>query len=81
MAAKVTAKDRKKTGMKGGKFPVATHAQRMSALKLRHNGKGVSAAAVIAHVASAARKAGDKVALAACARAREVDANMRGRKK
>ena len=83
--AKVTAADRKKTGMKGkgrsGKFPVATHAQRMSAIKLRHNGKGVSASAVLAHVARAARAAGDKAALAAVARAREVDANQGRRTK
>ncbi len=50
--AKVTAKDRKQTGMKGGKYPVATKAQAESAIKLRHNGKSVSAEAVLKHVAS-----------------------------
>lgn len=71
--AKVRPGDRKKTGMKGGKYPVATHAQRMSAIKLRHHGKGVSASAVLAHVASAAKKAGDTAALKAVERARERD--------
>jgi hypothetical protein len=53
--AKVMAKDRKEHGMKGGskggKFPTATVAQCLSAIRLRHNGKGVSASAVLAHVA------------------------------
>lgn len=73
VAAKVRPGDRKKTGMKGGKYPVATHEQRMSAIKLRHHGKGVSASAVLSHVANAARKAGDSAALKAVARARERD--------
>jgi len=53
--AKVTAEDRKKHGIKSGsnkgKYPVATQAQAMSAIKLRHHGKGVSAASVLARVA------------------------------
>lgn len=63
MAAKVTASDRKKSGMRGGKYPARTHAQRMSALRLRGNGKGVSASAVVAHVATWARKTHDTAAL------------------
>jgi len=84
MATRVTQEDRKKTGMRGknkGKYPVRTHQQRMSAIRLRHNGKGVSASAVLGHVARAARAAGDKAALAAVARAREVDANQGKRKR
>jgi len=56
--AKVTASDRKKTGIEGSgqggdkKFPVNSLAQAKSAIKMRHNGKGVSAAKVLAHVAS-----------------------------
>lgn len=71
--AKVRPGDREKTGMEGGKYPVATHSQRMSAIKLRHHGKGVSASAVLSHVAAAAKKAGDTVALKAVERARERD--------
>jgi hypothetical protein len=74
--AKVTAADRKKSGMRGkgkkGKYPVETVAQCLSAIRLRHNGKGVSAAAVLAHVArsACAKNPRVKVALAA-ARAKD----------
>lgn len=71
--ANVRPGDREKTGLKGGKYPVATHAQRMSAIKLRGNGSGVSASTVLAHVANAARKANDKSALEAVKAARERD--------
>jgi hypothetical protein len=73
----VTASARKKSGMKGGsksgKFPVFDHKSAMSALKLRHNGKGVTASSVIAKVRRWARAHGDKAALAAADRAAEVD--------
>lgn len=73
----VTAEARKKTGMKGsgkqGKFPVFDHHSAMSALKLRHHGKGVSASAVIAKVRAWASRNGDKAALAACKAASEKD--------
>jgi hypothetical protein len=73
----VTSTARAKSGMKGsgksGKFPVFDHKSAMSALKLRHNGKGVSASSVIAKVRSWASRNGDKAALAACQRAAEVD--------
>jgi hypothetical protein len=75
--AKVTAKDRKKSGMrggsKGGKYPVATKAQARSAIKLRHHGKGVSASAVLAHVARKARSKGWADILAAVKNARARD--------
>lgn len=71
--AEVRPGDREKTGMQGGKYPVATHAQRMSAIKLRHHGKGVSASAVLAHVMAAAVKAHDQAAINAVKEAREKD--------
>lgn len=79
----MTARDRKKTGMsktgtKGKKYPVATKAQMNSAIRLRHHGKGVSASAVLAHVAAAARRKGYKDVLAKVAEARKKD---RARKK
>ena len=79
--AKVRPGDRKKTGMKGGKskkgkYPVATVAQCLSAIRLRHNGKGVSAAAVLAHVARSPMGKSPRVK-AALARARRKD---RGKK-
>jgi len=48
----VTAKARKKSGMKGGgkkgKFPIFDQKSCLAAVRLRHHGKGVSAAAVLA---------------------------------
>lgn len=53
--AKVRSGDRKRTGMKGkgkqGKYPVATVAQCLSAIRLRHHGKGTSVSGVLSHVA------------------------------
>ena len=75
--AKVTAEDRKKTGMKKkgaeGKFPMATEAQCISAVKLRHNGKGVTAAAVLSKASRAASAHNWDRCKAAIAKAREVD--------
>jgi len=52
----VTAKARKKTGSgKEGKFPVFDVKSANSAIKLRHHGKGISAAAVLSKVARWAR--------------------------
>lgn len=76
MATRVTAKQRKKTGMKGkskGKYPVATHKERMSAVKLRHNSTTATPSGVLQHVAAAARAAGDQTALDAVKAARERD--------
>jgi len=74
----VTEKARKKAGMKGGgekkgKFPVFDHKSAISAINLRHSGKGVSASAVLAKVSAWATKNGDKAVLAAVAAAREKD--------
>jgi hypothetical protein len=51
----VTSKARKKSGMKGrgkkGKYPVFDQKSCMSAVKLRHHGKGTSASAVLSKAA------------------------------
>ncbi|NIV32697.1 MAG: hypothetical protein GWN58_25595 [Anaerolineae bacterium] len=81
----VTKKARKKSGMKGkgkkGKFPVFDRKSALSAIKLRHHGKGVSAAAVLRKVAAWASAHNDRRVLRAVARAREVDRKRRGGKK
>jgi len=43
----VTQSARKKYGSKGGKYPIFDHRSCMSAVKLRHHGKGVSASSVL----------------------------------
>lgn len=77
----VTAKARKKSGMKGagkkGKFPVFDERSALAAIKLRHNGKGVSASAVLTKVASWASRNNNKRVLAAVAAARKADANRK----
>jgi len=47
----VTAKARSKSGSKGGKYPIFDQKSCMSAVKLRHHGKGISAGAVLAKAA------------------------------
>jgi hypothetical protein len=42
-----TAKARKKTGTRKGKFPIFDVKSCKSAVRLRHHGKGVSAASVL----------------------------------
>jgi hypothetical protein len=70
----VTSQARKKSGMKGsGKFPVFDERSAMSAIKLRHNGKGVSASSVLNKVAAWARRTGNKKVLNAVSAARNVD--------
>lgn len=56
----VTSKARKKSGGKGGKYPIFDHKSCVSAVKLRHHGKGVSAASVLARAAAWARSHKDK---------------------
>lgn len=78
----VTAEARRKYGMKGGsrsgKFPVFDERSALSAIKLRHHGKGVSARAVLDKVARWARAHGNQRVLAAVRRAREADRNRKG---
>jgi hypothetical protein len=49
--AKVRKGDRKRTGFKKGaakgKYPMSTEAQCVSAVKLRHHGKGVGSSAIL----------------------------------
>jgi len=73
----VTAKARKKAGMKDGgkkgKYPVFDVKSAMSAIKLRHHGKGVTASAVLAKVARWARAHNKPAVLEAVRAAREKD--------
>ena len=62
--AEVRPGDREKTGFRQGeakgKYPMSTEDQCVSAVKLRHHGKGVSAGAVLAKAARAASSHGWK---------------------
>lgn len=69
----VTKEDRAKTGFDDNSYPVATHQQRMSAIKLRGHSKSHSKSEVLSHVMRAARKAKDTVAIRAVEKAREND--------
>lgn len=69
----VTAEAREKHGSKGGKFPVFDSKSAYSAIKLRHNGKGISASEVLDKVAAWARRTGNDAVLNAVAAARNVD--------
>lgn len=60
-----TAAARKQTGSRGGKYPVFDHKSAMSAIRLRHHGKGISASTVLAKVRRWAKAHGDKAVLAA----------------
>jgi len=72
--AKVTEEERDRTGMKGsGKYPMPDEAACISAVKLRHNGKGVTASAVLAKASRAASAHNWGRCKAAIAKAREVD--------
>jgi len=79
--AKVTSRQREETGFSDGSFPVATHPQRMSAIRLRGRSHRHSKREVLDHVAHAAREAGDKVALAAVERARAADRKKKAKKR
>lgn len=68
-----TATTRKKHGSRDGAYPVWDHKSAMAAIKLRHHGKSMGAAAVLAKVARWASAHSDKVALKAVAAAREAD--------
>lgn len=84
--AKVRKGDRKKTGIKGTKgakgkkYPVATVAQCLSAIKLRHSGKGVGAARVLSHVARSKHGSSSSVK-AALKKARAKDTGKKTTKK
>ena len=71
--ARVTASDRRKYGDRKGKYPLRTKAQCISAIRLRHHGKGVSASTVLDRVARRAAQKGwkDIQAKVRAARARD----------
>jgi hypothetical protein len=48
----VTEKARSKSGGKSGKYPIFDQKSCISAVKLRHHGKGVSASSVLARASS-----------------------------
>lgn len=77
--AEVRPGDRKKTGIKSGpnkgKYPLATVSQALSAIKLRHHGKGVSPSSVLSRVAR--KFGGNPRVRAALERARKADKNER----
>jgi len=83
--AKVRAGDRKRTGFKKGsakgKYPMATQAQCISAVKLRHHGKGVSASAVLAKASRTASAKGWTRCKAAIKRARAADRKRKAGKR
>lgn len=70
----ITSEERSRTGMKGsGKYPMPDEAACISAVKLRHNGKGVTAAAVLSKASRAANANNWGRCKAAIEKAREVD--------
>jgi hypothetical protein len=69
----VTEEARDKSGNKEGKFPIFDHKSAMSAIKLRHNGKGVTAESVLSRAARWATSHNDKAVLNAVAAARQAD--------
>ena len=78
---KPSAKARKKTGMRGkgkqGKYPVFSQASCISACRLRHHGKGVTASAVLAKCSRWANSHNNSACKAAVKRARETDRRKR----
>jgi len=56
----VTSEARKEHGSKGGKYPIFDHKSCMSAVKLRHHGKGISSDAVLSKASAWASKNRDK---------------------
>jgi hypothetical protein len=69
----VTEEARKKSGSKGGKYPIFDQKSCISAVKLRHHGKGVSASSVLARASAWANKNNNAACKAAVKRAREAD--------
>ncbi len=69
----VTSEAREKTGSKGGKYPIFDQKSCVSAVKLRHHGKGISASAVLAKASRWASAHNNSACKAAIKRAREAD--------
>ena len=72
-----TATARKKSGTKGGKFPIFDQRSCVSAVKLRHHGKGVSAGSVLSRASSWAGKNNNAACRAAVKRARKADSRRK----
>ena len=68
-----TAEARKKHGTKGKKYPIFDQKSCVSAVKLRHHGKGVSAGSVLSRASSWANRQSNAACKAAVKRAREAD--------
>lgn len=81
----VTAKARERSGMKGkgkqGKYPIMDQKSCISAVKLRHHGKGVSPGAVLSKAAAWAGRNKNAACRAAVKRAREADRKRKGIKR
>jgi hypothetical protein len=79
--ATVKPGDRARTGFKKGsakgKYPMATQAQCVSAVKLRHHGKGVSASAVLSKASAVASRNNWSSCKAAIRRARVADSSRK----
>lgn len=79
----ITAKARKASGTKVGKeykFPIADERSALSAIKLRHNGKGISASAVLAKASRWANANNNERVKKAVMAAREADKKRSGKK-
>jgi len=68
-----TTKARKKTGTRQGKFPIFDQKSALSAIKLRHSGKGVASSSVLNRAAGWGRRHKNQRVLSAVKRARGVD--------
>ena len=73
----VTAKARRKTGAKGGKYPIFDQKSCVSAVKLRHHGKGVSSTSVLARASAWASRNNNAACKAAVEKARAADRKRR----
>ena len=73
----VTSTARDKYGDDEGKFPIFDQKSALSAIKLRHNGKGVSPESVLSRAAAWARAHNNKTVLAVIDAARETDKKQR----
>jgi hypothetical protein len=69
----VTAEERERSGDKKKRYPIFDQKSCISAVKLRHHGKGVSASSVLARASAWANKNNNAACKAAVKRAREAD--------
>lgn len=69
----VTSEAREKHGNDDGKFPIFDQKSALSAIKLRHNGKGVTASSVLNRASRWANQNDNETVKNAVKKAREVD--------